>query len=432
MANVAVVGAQWGDEGKGKITDLLAERADVVVRYGGGNNAGHTVIVGEKVLKLHLVPSGILYPSTQCYVGNGTVLDPQAMLAEMDDLKRQGLPLDNLRISELAAVIMPYHKLIDKAEEEKRRHKIGTTGRGIGPAYGDKYLRYGFRMLDLLEPETFRDRLQDSLERTNETLTKLYGLAPLDFEALAAEMLGYAERLRPYVANTSLLLHQAVKAGKKVLFEGAQGVLLDIDMGTYPYVTSSYPVAGGACVGSGVGPKAVDRALGIAKAYTTRVGGGPFPSELTDETGDRLREIGHEYGTTTGRPRRCGWFDVVACRLAVRASGLDALAITKLDVLDSFEEVRLVTAYKADGETLTEFPHDPKLLERCEPVYETLPGWKTPTTEARSWEQLPANAQAYLKRLSELVEARLAIVSVGADRDATMILEDLIAAPRRV
>lgn len=431
MANVAVVGAQWGDEGKGKITDLLAERADVVVRYGGGNNAGHTVIVGEKVLKLHLVPSGILYPATQCYVGNGTVLDPGAMLVEMDDLKRQGLSLENLRISELAAVIMPYHKLIDQAEEEKRRHKIGTTGRGIGPAYGDKYLRHGFRMLDLLDAESFRDKLADTLERTNETLTKLYGLEPLDFEALAAEMLGYAERLRPYVANTSLLLHQAVKAGKKVLFEGAQGVLLDIDMGTYPFVTSSYPVAGGACVGSGVGPKALDRALGIAKAYTTRVGGGPFPSELLDETGERMRAIGHEYGTTTGRPRRCGWFDAVACRLAVRASGLDALAITKLDVLDSFEEVRLVTAYRADGETLTEFPHDPKILERCEPVYETMPGWRTPTTEARSWEALPENARAYLRRLSELVEAPIALVSVGPDREATMILEDLIAAPRR-
>jgi len=431
MANVAVVGAQWGDEGKGKITDLLAERADVVVRYGGGNNAGHTVIVGDKVLKLHLVPSGILYPATQCYVGNGTVLDPASMLEEMDDLKRQGLTLDNLMISELAHVIMPYHKLIDKAEEEKRRHKIGTTGRGIGPAYGDKYLRYGFRVLDLMDAESFRDRLADTLERTNETLTKLYGLQPLDLEALATEMLGYAERLRPYVANTSLLLHQAVTAGKKVLFEGAQGVLLDIDMGTYPYVTSSYPVAGGACVGSGVGPNAVDRSLGIAKAYTTRVGSGPFPSELLDETGDRLREIGKEYGTTTGRPRRCGWFDAVACRLAVRASGLDALAITKLDVLDSFEEVCLVTAYEVDGQTITEFPHDAKLVERCKPVYETMPGWKTSTENARTWDELPANAQAYLKRLSEVVEAPIALVSVGADRDATMVLEDLLAAPRR-
>lgn len=431
MANVAVVGAQWGDEGKGKITDMLAERADVVVRYGGGNNAGHTVIVGDKVLKLHLVPSGILYPRTRCFIGNGTVLDPSALLTEMQDLERQGLRLENLKISELAHVIMPYHKLIDQAEEEKRRHKIGTTGRGIGPAYGDKYLRYGFRVIDLLDAESFRDRLADTLARTNEVIEKLYDLPAIPFEQLATEMLAFAEQLRPYVANTSLLLHEAVQRGEKVLFEGAQGSLLDIDMGTYPFVTSSYPVAGGAAVGSGVGPNAIDRVLGISKAYTTRVGGGPFPSELLDETGDRLRAIGAEFGTTTGRPRRCGWFDAVAMRLSARANGLDALAVTKLDVLDSFEEVRIVTAYTVDSLTLSEFPHDLKVVERCRPVYETMPGWKQPTTQARSWDDLPRAAQAYLERLSELVNVPIAIVSVGGDREATIIREDLLAGSRR-
>ncbi|MBO9542144.1 adenylosuccinate synthase [bacterium] len=427
MANVAVVGAQWGDEGKGKITDLLAERADVIVRYGGGNNAGHTVIVGDRTLKLHLVPSGILYPHVRCFVGNGTVLDPEAFVAELDGLWAQDLSLDNLSVSPLAHVIMPYHKLLDRLEEERRANKIGTTGRGIGPAYGDKYLRRGFRVMDLLKPERFRKKLEEALVRVNETLVKVYGHAPLSLEPMATDLLEMGERLRPHVADTSLMLHEAVKRGDRVLFEGAQGVLLDIDMGTYPFVTSSYPVAGGAAVGTGVGPGAIDRVLGIAKAYATRVGGGPFPTELFDETGDRLRDAGHEYGTTTGRPRRCGWFDAVALRLAARASGLDALCITKLDVLDGFDEIKVAVAYRLHGETITELPYDAEELAACEPIYETWPGWQEPTGHLRRFEELPAKARTYLERLEELTGVPIAMVSVGADRAATMIRTDLFA-----
>jgi len=432
VANLAVVGAQWGDEGKGKITDLLAEAADVVVRFSGGNNAGHTVTVGEKVYKLHLVPSGILYPGTLCIVGNGTVIDPVSFVAELDKLDAQGVDLSNLKISELAHLIMPYHKVLDRAEEERRTHKIGTTGRGIGPAYGDKALRYGFRLLDLRDEAGFRERLADNLARQNAILTQVYGVAPLELDAVAEEVLGAYRRLEPFIADTGLMLHQAVKAGKKVLFEGAQGTLLDLDMGTYPYVTSSFPVAGGAGIGTGVGPSAIDRVLGITKAYTTRVGEGPFPSELHDATGDRIREIGKEFGTTTGRPRRCGWFDAVAARLAARANGMDSLAIMKLDILDSFEEIPVVVGYRAGDQTLDEFPHDPRVLAQCEPIYETLRGWNTPTTGVRRWEDLPEAAKAYLRRLEELVDVPIVIVSVGPERDATIVTEDLLSGPRRV
>ncbi|HEY9897666.1 MAG TPA: adenylosuccinate synthase [Pantanalinema sp.] len=427
MANVAVVGAQWGDEGKGKITDLLAERADVVVRYGGGNNAGHTVVVGDRTLKLHLVPSGILYPEVRCFVGNGTVLDPEAFITELDGLWAQDLSLDNLSVSPLAHVIMPYHKLLDRLDEERRANKIGTTGRGIGPAYGDKYLRRGFRVMDLLKPERFRAKLAEALGRVNEILEKIHCHAPLSLEPMATDLLAMGERLRPHVADTSLLLHEALKRGDRILFEGAQGVLLDIDMGTYPFVTSSYPVAGGAAVGSGVGPGAIDRVLGISKAYATRVGGGPFPTELFDEQGDRLRDVGHEYGTTTGRPRRCGWFDAVAMRLAVRASGLDALCITKLDVLDGFDEIKVAVAYRLNGETITELPYDAEDLAACEPVYETLSGWNAPTGASRRYEDLPANARAYLERLEALSGVPIAMVSVGPDREATIVRADLFA-----
>ena len=432
MANVAVVGAQWGDEGKGKITDLLAEAADVVVRFSGGNNAGHTVTVGEKVYKLHLVPSGILYPGTLCIVGNGTVIDPVSFVAELDKLAAQGVDLSNLKISELAHLIMPYHKALDRAEEARRKHKIGTTGRGIGPAYGDKALRYGFRLLDLRDEAAFREQLADNLARQNAILTQVYGEKPLDLEEVAAEVLGAYKRLEPFIADTGLMLHLAVKAGKKILFEGAQGTLLDLDMGTYPYVTSSFPVAGGAAIGTGVGPSAIDRVLGISKAYTTRVGEGPFPSELFDETGDRLREIGKEFGTTTGRPRRCGWFDAVAARLAARANSLDSLAIMKLDVLDSFEEIPIVVGYRAGDQLLDEFPHDPRLLAKCEPIYEVQRGWNAPTTGARRWEDLPEEAKAYLRRIEELVGVPIVIVSVGPERDATIVSEDLLAGPRRI
>jgi len=432
VANVAVVGAQWGDEGKGKITDLLAEAADVVVRFSGGNNAGHTVTVGDMVYKLHLVPSGILYPGTLCLVGNGTVIDPGSFVAELDKLSGQGIDLSNLKISELAHLIMPYHKALDKAEEARRAHKIGTTGRGIGPAYGDKALRYGFRLLDLRDEASFRDRLADNLARQNAILEQVYGVPKLDLETVAQEVLAAYRRLEPYIADTGLILHRALTAGRKILFEGAQGTLLDLDMGTYPFVTSSFPVAGGAAIGTGVGPSAIDRVLGITKAYTTRVGEGPFPGELHDETGETLRRVGKEFGTTTGRPRRCGFFDAVAARLAVRANTLDSLALMKLDVLDDFSEIPVVVAYKVGDRQIDEFPHDPLLLARCEPVYETLPGWNRSTKEARSLADLPPEALAYVRRIEELVGVPIVIVSVGPERDATIVTEDLLAGPRRV
>ena len=353
MANVVVVGAQWGDEGKGKITDLLAERADVVVRYAGGNNAGHTVIVGDRLLKLHLVPSGILYPGTLCVIGNGTVVDPASLIEELDGLTDQGIDVSGLRLSLLAHVIMPWHKILDAAEEKRREHKIGTTGRGIGPAYGDKVARVGFRIMDLLHPTWFRNLLVERLALVNGVLEKVHGLEPLDPETVAQEYLAYGERLARYTTDVTLLLHEVMGQDKVILFEGAQGTLLDIDLGTYPFVTSSNSVAGGACTGAGVGPTAIDRVLGIAKAYATRVGGGPFPSELTDDIGQRLRDVGKEYGTTTGRPRRCGWFDAVAARFAARVNGLDGLAITKLDVLDEFDEMRIATGYRIDVTQMT-------------------------------------------------------------------------------
>jgi adenylosuccinate synthase len=420
MGNLAVVGAQWGDEGKGKITDLLARHADVVVRYGGGPNAGHTVMAGDRLLKLHLVPSGILYPTTTCLIGGGCVVDPESLLAEIDRLHEQGLTTDHLRISETAHVIMPYHRVLDRAEEAARANPIGTTGRGIGPSYGDTVTRQGIRMLELVDPAKLRRRLEEELPRINRLLTRLHDLEPLELEPLLDALSAQGTRLKPYVMDTALYLHRAIREGKRVLFEGAQGALLDLEMGTYPFVTSSYPVAGGAAVGSGVGPGAIGKVLGIAKAYATRVGGGPFPSELHDEVGQRIRDIGHEYGTTTGRPRRCGWFDAVALRLAARANGLDALAITKLDVLDAFETLEVVVAYRDGDRLLDEFPADLEVLERCTPVLESHPGWQTPTGAARTWDDLPAAARAYLDRLAELVGVPVELVSVGAEREATL------------
>ncbi|MBM3269646.1 MAG: adenylosuccinate synthase [Candidatus Sericytochromatia bacterium] len=432
MANVVVVGAQWGDEGKGKITDLLAERADVVVRYAGGNNAGHTVIVGDRLLKLHLVPSGILYPGTLCVIGNGCVVDPPALLQELGDLAAQCLDTSGLRLSLLAHVIMPWHKILDGAEERRRAQKIGTTGKGIGPAYADKVARVGFRVMDLLHPTWFRGLLAERLALINEVLAKVHDLPPLDPDEVAREYLAYGERLAPYATDVTLLLHEVMAKDDVILFEGAQGTLLDIDLGTYPFVTSSNAVAGGACTGAGVGPTAIDRVLGIAKAYATRVGGGPFPTELTDATGEKLREIGQEYGTTTGRPRRCGWFDAVAARFAARVNGLDALAITKLDVLDQFAEIRVCTAYRVDGEVLAEYPLEGSVLARAEAQYQTMPGWQAPTGDARAWDELPAAARRYLDFLADIVGVPISIVSVGSRRDQTVVHEDPLEGPRRV
>lgn len=432
MANVVVIGAQWGDEGKGKITDLLSKSADVVVRSQGGVNAGHTVVVQGQTFKLHLIPSGILYPETECVIGSGTVIDPKVLLEEIRQLHELGISTDNLFISQTAHVTMPYHRLIDKASEEMRGdRKIGTTGRGIGPTYADKAERTGIRILDLMTLAEDDAQFRWTIEYKNIILEKLYEVEPLDADEVIAEYLEYAEKLRPHVIDSSLKVSEGVSAKKNVLFEGAQGTLLDIDHGTYPYVTSSSPIAGGACVGAGVGPTIIDRVIGIAKAYTTRVGEGPFPTELDDEIGQLLGDIGAEFGTTTGRRRRCGWFDAVIGRYAARINGLDCMAVTKLDVLDTLDEIKVCVAYEIDGETCEHFPTNATLFARCKPIYKTMPGWKKPTSECRSLEELPKEALDYLKFLAELMNVPIAIVSLGPGREQTIIVEDPIHGPKR-
>ena len=432
MANVVVIGAQWGDEGKGKITDLLSKSADVVVRYQGGVNAGHTVVVKDQVFKLHLIPSGILYPNTDCIIGAGTVIDPEGLIGELDRLEELGVSTKNLIISETAHVTMPYHRLIDQASEEKRgSHKIGTTKRGIGPTYADKSERTGIRMVDLINPESMAAQIRWTVDYKNVLLEKLYGLPPLNPEEVIEQYSAYADRLRPHVGDSSLNIYEAVQKRRNILFEGAQGTLLDLDHGTYPYVTSSNPVAGGACVGAGVGPTIIDRVIGVAKAYTTRVGEGPFPTELHGEMGEHLCDRGAEFGTTTGRQRRCGWFDAVIGRYAVRINGLDCLAITKLDVLDELDEIQVCIAYEVDGQRCDHFPSNSRRFAKCRPVYKTVPGWKQTTTHCRSLEDLPKQALDYLKLLAELMEVPIAIVSLGASRDQTIIVEDPIHGPKR-
>lgn len=427
-----MIGAQWGDEGKGKITDLLSKSADVVVRYQGGVNAGHTVVVQGQTFKLHLIPSGILYPDTECIIGCGTVIDPQVLLEELDRLEALNISTSNLLISQTAHVTMPYHRLIDQASEEKRgRHKIGTTGRGIGPTYADKSERTGIRVLDLMDTEGLRSQLKWTIEYKNVILEKLYNLPPLNAEEIIEEYIGYAERLRPHVVDSSLKIYDAIQRRRNILFEGAQGTLLDLDHGTYPYVTSSNPVAGGACVGTGVGPTMIDRVIGVAKAYTTRVGEGPFPTELNGTVGELLCDRGAEFGTTTGRKRRCGWFDAVIGRYAVRINGLDCLAITKLDVLDELEEIKVCVAYEIDGQRCEDFPSSARHFARCQPIYKTIPGWQKSTAECRTLEDLPKQALDYLKFLAELMEVPIAIVSLGASRDQTIIVEDPIHGPKR-
>ncbi len=432
MANVVVIGAQWGDEGKGKITDLLSRSADVVVRYQGGVNAGHTVVVKDQTFKLHLIPSGILYPDTECVIGSGTVIDPKALIGELDKLSELGISAEKLYISNAAHVTMPYHRLIDQAEEERRgSQKIGTTKRGIGPTYADKSERIGIRIVDLMDYERLRDKLEWTIQYKNGVLEKLYNLEPLDPAAVLEEYAQYAERLRSHIIDSSLHVYKAIQQRQNVLFEGAQGTLLDLDHGTYPYVTSSNPVAGGACIGTGIGPTVIDRVIGVAKAYTTRVGEGPFPTELTCDMGEHLGDRGAEFGTTTGRRRRCGWFDAVIGRYAVRINGLDCLAITKLDVLDEVDEIKVCVAYDLDGERCEELPGSAHAFARCKPIYETLPGWKQSTDHCRSLEDLPKPALDYLKFLAELMEVPIAIVSLGASRDQTIIVEDPIHGPKR-
>jgi adenylosuccinate synthase len=432
LANVVVIGAQWGDEGKGKITDLLSRSADVVVRYQGGVNAGHTIVVDGQVLKLHLIPSGILYPDTVCLIGSGTVVDPRVLLQELDTLAGIGIDASGLKLASTAHVTMPYHRLLDQAMERQRgTRRIGTTGRGIGPTYSDKAERNGIRMIDLLDAAQLRERLQGPIEEKNLVLERIHGLAPLDPEQVIAEYADYGRRLASHVVDCTRTIHQAARARQNILFEGAQGTLLDLDHGTYPYVTSSNPVAGGACIGAGVGPTLIDRVIGVAKAYTTRVGEGPFPTELDGSLSDHLCDRGGEYGTTTGRRRRCGWFDGVIGRYAVEVNGIDCLAITKLDVLDELDEIRVCVAYDMDGQRLDHFPSSSSEFARCRPVYETLPGWQTSTADCRRLEELPATAMAYLRFLAELMEVPIAIVSLGASRDQTIVVEDPIHGPKR-
>ncbi|ACK73100.1 Adenylosuccinate synthase [Gloeothece citriformis PCC 7424] len=432
MANVIVIGAQWGDEGKGKITDLLSRSADVVVRSQGGVNAGHTVVVQGQTFKLHLIPSGILYPDTECIIGSGTVIDPSVLLEEMEQLHALNVSTENLFISQTAHITMPYHRLIDRASEERRgKYKLGTTGRGIGPTYADKSERTGIRVVDLMNGDDLQEKIEWTINYKNAILEKLYNLSPLDPKQVIDEYRGYAEQLRSYVIDSSLKIYEAIQQKKNILFEGAQGTLLDLDHGTYPYVTSSNPIAGGACVGAGIGPTVIDRVIGVAKAYTTRVGEGPFPTELNGEIGELLCDRGAEFGTTTGRRRRCGWFDAVIGRYAVRINGIDCLAITKLDVLDELDEIEVCVAYELDGQICDHFPSDANQFARCQPIYRTLPGWKQSTTNCRSLEDLPKQALDYLKFLAEVMEVSIAIVSLGASRDQTIIVEDPIHGPKR-
>ena len=432
MANVVVIGAQWGDEGKGKITDLLSRSADIVVRYQGGVNAGHTIVVDNKVLKLHLIPSGILYKNTTCLIGSGTVVDPKVLLREIDMLRENGIDISGLKLSSTSHVTMPYHRVLDEAMEKDRgNHKIGTTGRGIGPTYADKSQRNGVRVRDLLDKKRLKDVLQVPLKEKNGLLEKIYNIKPLNEEKIIEEYLEFGNRLEPHVVDCSRTIHSASVNKKNILFEGAQGTLLDLDHGTYPYVTSSNPISGGACIGAGVGPTLIDRVIGVAKAYTTRVGEGPFPTELQGSINDQLCDRGGEFGTTTGRRRRCGWFDGIIGKYAVLVNGLDCLAITKLDVLDELDEIQVCIAYELNGKTINYFPTNADDLRRCKPIFKKLKGWQCSTADCRKLSDLPDGAMNYLRFLAELMEVPIAIVSLGANRDQTIVIEDPIHGPKR-
>jgi len=424
--NLTVLGAQWGDEGKGKIVDLITPRFSIVARYQGGHNAGHTVYVDGKKFVLRLIPSGILHPGITCVIGNGVVVDPVALFAEIDELTAHGIDVGRrIVISDKAHVILPYHRDLDLLAEARRgERKIGTTSRGIGPAYEDKIARRGIRIGDLADPAGLEQEVRDNVNARN----RLVQDNPMDPRVVLDQLRQHAERLRPWVRDVSLMLAQAMREGRSILFEGAQGTLLDIDHGTYPYVTSSNASVGGVCTGLGVPPKAVGGVLGVAKAYTTRVGEGPLPTELSGDMGNRLREGGNEYGAVTGRPRRCGWYDAVAVRYGVRINGLDALAVTKLDVLDGLDRVDICTAYTCGSRTLTEFPSDMAQLASCKPVYESLPGWSAPTKGIRAWDQLPDAARRYVGRLEEVSGVQAAIVSTGSERDDTIIRDDVLRA----
>jgi adenylosuccinate synthase len=432
MAVVAVIGAQWGDEGKGKIVDELAMRTDFVVRYQGGSNAGHRVVHEKGEFSFRLVPSGILYPNTTCIIGNGVVVDPNGLIKEMEQLQKQGIDISRLYISERAHVVMPYHFLLDRLEEEARgEDKIDSTQRGIGPAYVDKAARAGIRMADLLDVDAFRAKLSTILQQKNRMITQIYGQPPLSLEEIHGEYFGYGQQLREHIADTQKMLHDALFDHKTILLEGAQGALLDIDFGTYPFVTSSSTMAANAAVGAGLPPRSIDRVLGVYKAYITRVGSGPMPTGLFDREGNEMRDRGHEYGTNTGRERRCGWFDAVAGRFVAQINGLDAAVITKLDVLDTFPTIKICTAYNLRGQTIHSLPATLSDLAACEPIYEEVEGWQCDTSGIASYEDLPMAARAYLKRLEELLETPIAMISVSPRRGKTIQIQDLLDLPER-
>ena len=425
MGTVVIVGTQWGDEGKGKITDFLSQGAKVVSRYQGGDNAGHTIHANGEVYKLRLVPSGVLYPHQLSVIGNGVVVNPKSLVGELARLAEQGVTGENLRISDRAHVILPYHIKLDKLQEAaKGADKIGTTNRGIGPAYMDKAARVGIRMADLLDKEIFEERLKANLKAKNEEFVKVYDSTPMNFDDIFEEYYQYGQQLKQYVCDTSIVLNDAIDKGEHVLFEGAQGIMLDIDQGTYPFVTSSNP-AGGVTVGAGVGASKIDRVVGVAKAYTSRVGDGPFPTELLDKTGDFIRNAGHEFGTVTGRPRRIGWFDAVVVRHSRRVAGITELCLNSIDVLTGLDKVKICVAYERDGERVENYPASLKFLSECKPVYEELPGWQEDITKAKTLDDLPENARRYVERITELLGVDLLTFSVGPDRDQTNVLENV-------
>ena len=422
MSTVVIVGAQWGDEGKGKIVDVLTLKADLVARYQGGNNAGHTVVIDNEKYVLHLIPSGILHKGTKCAIGNGVVIDPSELLGEMDKLKSRNIDIDNnLCISQNAHIIMPYHMAIEREQEKSK--KLGTTGKGIGPSYTDKISRNGIRAIDLLRPDLFREKLRANLSIFNYLLVNLYKAEPLSEDKIFDEYMGYAKKLGKFIIDVSLLINREIEAGKNILLEGAQGTLLDIDHGTYPYVTSSNTIAGGACTGAGIGPTKIDRILGIVKAYTTRVGEGPFPTELTDELGESIRQRGGEFGATTGRPRRCGWLDILGLRYSVSINGLTGIGLTKMDILDGLEKIKLCVGYKYDGKVYDTFTTDLDVLKRSEPVYEEMPGWKESTVGIKEFDRLPSNAKSYIKKIESLLKTPIQIISTGQKRDEIIVLD---------
>lgn len=427
MTSVVVVGTQWGDEGKGKITDFLSSNAEVIARYQGGDNAGHTIQFDGRTFKLHLIPSGIFDKNKISVIGNGVVVNPKSVVKELQYLADEGIDTSSLRISSRAHVILPYHILMDQLQEDaKGDNKIGTTIKGIGPAYMDKAARVGIRIADLLDKEIFKERLEVNLAEKNVLFERVYDAEPLAFDDIFEEYYEYGQQIAKYVTDTSVILNDALDQGKRVLFEGAQGVMLDIDQGTYPFVTSSNPVAGGVTIGSGVGPSKIDTVVGVCKAYTSRVGDGPFPTELFDEVGEQIREVGREYGTTTGRPRRVGWFDSVVMRHSRRVSGITNLSLNSIDVLTGLETIKICTAYEtSNGERIEYYPASLKVLSDCKPIYEELPGWTEDITQAKTLEELPLNAQNYVRRISELVGVKIATLSVGPDRSQTMILDSV-------